>query len=178
MASKSRKPAARPAAFPHPHHDHARCSADALRTAEAVCTKRGTRLTEIRRRVLQAVWSSHAPVGAYDILAALNGERGRIAPMAVYRALEFLMENGLVHRLASLNAFIGCALAEEHHKAHFLICRGCKSATEMEGSAFARAVKKTLSAHGFTPESEIIEIQGLCTHCAKENPAREKQQTS
>jgi Fur family zinc uptake transcriptional regulator len=88
--------------------------------------------------------------------------------MAVYRALDFLMEHGLVHRLASLNAFIGCALATENHAAHFLICRGCKSATEMEGAALTRAVKKTLSAHGFVPETEIIEIQGLCAHCHKE----------
>ena len=152
-------------AFPHPHHDHSACAAEALRTAEAVCAARGTRLTDIRRRVLQTVWSSHTPIGAYDILAALNTDQGRIAPMAVYRALDFLMENGLVHRLASLNAFIGCALADEQHAAHFLICRCCKSATEMDGAAVTRAVKKTLDAHGFSPENEIIEIQGVCAHC-------------
>ncbi|MGE4064016.1 MAG: Fur family transcriptional regulator [Rhodospirillaceae bacterium] len=138
-----------------------------MRTAEAVCEKRGARLTAIRRRVLAAVWSSHAPVGAYDILAELNADRGKTAPMAVYRALDFLMEQGLVHRLASLNAFIGCALASESHTAHFLICRGCKSATEMDGAAVTRAVKKSLSAHGFFPETEIIEIQGLCAYCRK-----------
>ncbi len=165
MASRPRKLAA---IFPHPHHDHTRCAADAMRTAEALCAKRGARLTDIRRRVLKAVWASHAPMGAYDILAGLNAGTGKIAPMAVYRALDFLMEHGLVHRLASLNAFIGCALATESHAAHFLICRGCKSATEMEGAALTRAVKKTLSAHGFVPETEIIEIQGLCAHCHKE----------
>lgn len=165
MATPARKSAA---IFPHPHHDHARCAADAMRTAEALCAKRGARLTEIRRRVLKAVWASHTPMGAYDILAGLNAGTGKIAPMAVYRALDFLMEHGLVHRLASLNAFIGCAVATENHAAHFLICRGCKSATEMEGAALTRAVKKTLSAHGFVPETEIIEIQGLCAHCHKE----------
>lgn len=142
-----------------------------MRTAEAVCADHGVKLTDIRRKVLDAVWTSHAPIGAYDILAALNSGApgpgaGKIAPMAIYRALDFLMEQGLVHRLASLNAFVGCALARERHTAHFLICRGCKSATEMEGAAVTRAVRKTLSAHGFTAETEIIEIQGLCAHCA------------
>jgi Fur family zinc uptake transcriptional regulator len=169
MASRARKPhhaASRTGTFPHPHHDHAQCAAEAMRTAEAICAKRGARLTEIRRRVLTSVWSSHAPIGAYDILASLNADSGKIAPMAVYRALDFLMEHGLVHRLASLNAFIGCALADERHTAHFLICRACKSATEMDGAAVTRAVRKTLNAHGFTPETEIIEIQGLCAHCS------------
>lgn len=152
--------------FPHPHHDHAHCSATALRTAEAICAKRGARLTDIRRRVLASVWASHAPIGAYDILAALNANHGKIAPMAVYRALDFLMEHGLVHRLASLNAFVGCPLADVRHTAHFMICRGCKSTTEMKGAAVTRAVKKTLSAHGFISETEIIEIQGLCAHCS------------
>jgi Fur family zinc uptake transcriptional regulator len=172
MASRARKPhpaSSRTGIFPHPHHDHARCTADALRTAEAVCAKRGARLTDIRRRVLTSVWSSHAPIGAYDILAGLNADSGKIAPMAVYRALDFLMEHGLVHRLASLNAFVGCALADERHTAHFLICRACKSATEMDGAAVTRAVKKTLTAHGFIPEIEIIEIQGLCAHCSDQD---------
>jgi Fur family zinc uptake transcriptional regulator len=172
MPSRSPKPVSQKAhgrgIFPHPHHDHAQCAAAALHTAEALCAKRGARLTDIRRRVLTAVWASHAPIGAYDILAGLNADGGKIAPMAVYRALDFLMEQGLVHRLASLNAFIGCALASERHTAHFLICRACKSATEMDGAAVTRAVKKTLSAHGFIPETEIIEIQGLCAHCSKE----------
>jgi Fur family transcriptional regulator, zinc uptake regulator len=176
MATRSRTPASRSTResglFPHPHHDHGRCAADAMRTAEVLCAKRGARLTDIRRRVLTEVWTSHAPIGAYDILAGLNANRGKIAPMAVYRALDFLMEHGLVHRLASLNAFIGCASASERHTAHFLICRACKSATEMDAAAVTRAVKKTLSAHGFTPEAEIIEIQGLCAHCTKAGARR------
>lgn len=164
MASTPRD-VAHAAAFPHPRHDHARCTADALRTAEAVCAARGARLTDIRRRVLAAVWASHAPVGAYDILAALNADGGRIAPMAVYRALDFLMAQGLVHRLASLNAFVGCALAEARHAAHFLICRECRCAAEMTDPAFTRAVAKTLGAQGFAAESQIIEIQGVCARC-------------
>lgn len=167
MAKSSRTDTKPEAAFPRRGHDHHRCVADALSRAEAVCARRGARLTEIRRQVLELVWESHAPIGAYQILEKLAEGGKRPAPIAVYRALDFLMEQGLVHRLASLNAFIGCALASERHTAHFLICRACKSATEMDGAAVTRAVKKTLSAHGFTAEAEIIEIQGLCAHCSK-----------
>lgn len=156
------------AAFLDPHHDHTRCTATAMRTAEEVCAARGTRLTEIRRRVLSAVWRSHAPVGAYDILASLNAEGGKIAPMAVYRALDFLRDHGLVHRLASLNAFIGCAQAEEHHSAHFLICRNCKATAEMEEPHLTRAVDHALKTHGFTAEHQVVEIQGLCGACSAE----------
>jgi Fur family zinc uptake transcriptional regulator len=152
---------------PRAHHDHAKCAADAMRTAGDVCARRGARLTDIRRRVLNAVWAGHAPIGAYDILAALNAERGRIAPMAVYRALDFLIAQGLVHRLASLNAFVGCAQPRETHTAHFMICRVCKSATELDGATVTRAVRKVLSAHGFVAESEIVEVQGVCAHCGR-----------
>ena len=91
-------------------HDHRVCVKDALEQATAICAKRGARLTPIRRRVLELIWASHKPSGAYDILEALSQEsRGkRIAPPTVYRALDFLLEQGLIHRLESLNAFIGC----------------------------------------------------------------------
>ena len=90
-------------------HDHSRCVAEALAEAEALCAKQGTRLTTLRKRVLELVWASHKPLGAYDILGVLSEEDGRrAAPPTVYRALDFLLENGLVHRIASLNAFIGC----------------------------------------------------------------------
>ena len=90
-------------------HDHSHCVTHALGEAESLCTKSGVRLTDLRRRVLELVWQSHKPLGAYDILAVLSEQDGRrAAPPTVYRALDFLLENGLVHRIASLNAFIGC----------------------------------------------------------------------
>ena len=167
--SANRRPGTR--AFPHPDHDHARCAKQALARAESVCAERGTKLTEIRRRVLTAVWAGHAPVGAYDILARLNAGGGRTAPMAVYRALDFLMDQGLVHRLASLNAFIGCARTGAPHDAHFLICRSCRSAAEVEGPSFSQTMKKSLAAHRFVAEDEFVEIQGLCERCRKEGRA-------
>ena len=155
-----------PTAFPKPGHNHARCASDALRRAEDVCTARKVRLTDIRRRVLEAVWQSHIPVGAYDILSLLNAGGGRIAPVQVYRALEFLMDNDLVHRIASLNAFIGCAhMGEDNHAAQFLICRSCGSTAELESTPLKRALSQAVAERGFTIDSQIVEISGFCPHC-------------
>ena len=158
---------AAPHTFPKPGHNHAACAAAALRKAEALCAARKTRLTDIRRDVLEIVWQSHVPVGAYDILAELNRSGGKTAPMAVYRALEFLMQHGLVHRLASLNAFIGCAhMGEAAHAAQFLICRACGTAAELESAPLKRALDQAVAERGFTIDSQIVEISGVCPHCA------------
>lgn len=158
------------AAFPKPGHNHARCSSEALRRAEALCAARGVRLTDIRRAVLKLVWQSHVPVGAYGLLAQLNRGGGTVAPMAVYRALEFLMQQGLVHRLASLNAYIGCAHMNDNHAdghtAQFLICKNCGTAAELESAALTRALQQAVAERGFTMGTQIVEIGGLCPHCA------------
>ena len=152
-------------AFPTPDHDHGQCAASALASAETLCAARGARLTAVRRKVLELVWQSHAPVGAYDLLARLNRGGGRVAPIAVYRALDFLMAQGLVHRIASLNAYIGCSHAGHDHAAQFLICKGCGSAAELESPALRRALAKAVAGRGFTIDHEIVEISGLCPHC-------------
>ena len=95
-------------AFARPRHDHDHCVANALAAAEQVCATRGLKLTPLRRRVLELVWAGHGPVGAYDLLQALaEGDARAVQPPTVYRALEFLREAGLVHRIDTLNAFIG-----------------------------------------------------------------------
>ncbi|MDX2145153.1 MAG: Fur family transcriptional regulator [Rhodospirillaceae bacterium] len=134
--------AAVPHDFPDPHHDHAVCGAAAMAEADHVCRKRNARLTAFRRRVLEAIWADHAPIGAYDILARLNAHGERNAPMAVYRALEFLMENGLVHRLSSLNAYIGCRHAGRAHTGQFLICTRCNSVAELTSDAVHNSVER------------------------------------
>src|SRR5438105_15890371 len=95
--------------FPAPDHDHDRCTADALRHAERVCERRAQKFTPLRRRVLQALASSHRPLGAYEVIDELAKSMPRPAPITVYRALDFLMENGLVHRIESRNAYLACA---------------------------------------------------------------------
>ena len=95
-------------AFPAPDHDHDRCSSDAMAIAEALCVERGQRLTPIRRKVLDVLLGSHKPLGAYEIIDRLAPKGPRPAPITAYRALDFLRENGLVHRIESRNAFIAC----------------------------------------------------------------------
>src|SRR6187549_2302651 len=96
------------AAFPERDHDHGRCTADALKHAEALCAQRSQRLTPTRRQVLEVLLSSHKPLGAYEIIDRAAKRGTRHAPITVYRALEFLIENGLAHRIESRNAYIAC----------------------------------------------------------------------
>jgi Fur family transcriptional regulator, zinc uptake regulator len=147
-------------------HDHRRCIDTALAAAEAVCAERGVRLTDLRRRVLELVWRSHRPVGAYDLLEALAAERRRAAPPTVYRALDFLMEQGLVHRIHSLNAFVGCAAAGNTHAAQFLICSDCGDATEFDDEELGAALGRLGTERGFRVRSRVIELQGRCARCA------------
>src|ERR1039458_9984114 len=96
------------AAFPTPGHDHGRCASDAIAHAEAICAARKQRLTPVRRRVLEALLASHAPLGAYELIDRLALCGARPAPITIYRALDFLREQGLAHRIESRNAFIAC----------------------------------------------------------------------
>ncbi len=147
-------------------HDHSHCVSQALSDAEALCASQGLRLTALRKRVLELVWQSHKPLGAYDILASLSEEDGRrAAPPTVYRALDFLLENGLVHRIASLNAFIGCNQPEHLHQGQFLICRQCHAAIELEQAAISQAIVAAAAAVGFVVEGQTVEVLGLCAGC-------------
>ena len=87
------------------------------------------------------------------------------APPTVYRALDFLLENGLVHRIASLNAFIGCVHPGELHQGQFLICKACHAAIELELPAISQAIVAGAAAVGFAVESQTVEVVGLCAGC-------------
>lgn len=146
-------------------HDHAGCVAGAISTAEQVCLDRGLRFTAIRRRVLELVWNSHKPIGAYDILEILGKESSSAAPPTVYRALEFLIEAGLVHRLDSLNAFIGCPDPARRHAGQFLICMGCHAVTEISDVEIEALVAKRAAEQDFEALRQMLEIEGLCKNC-------------
>lgn len=148
-------------------HDHARCIASALDNAEQLCRRRGARLTGQRRQVLELIWQSHAPVGAYDLLEKMAAQegRGRVAPPTVYRALEFLLAHGLIHRIESLNAYIGCARPDASHAGHFLICRNCHAAAELQDARIEEALHQGAADLGFLVESETVELRGLCPQC-------------
>jgi Fur family zinc uptake transcriptional regulator len=153
--------------FPAPGHDHDRCLSDAMTVAEARCTERGQRLTPIRREVLAALLASHQPLGAYEIMERVSPAGPRPAPITVYRALEFLRENALVHRIESRNAFVACVHAHAiGDLVVFLICERCGAVGEASSPEVATTLKSAARAVGFTPKSPVIEVGGVCTHCA------------
>jgi Fur family zinc uptake transcriptional regulator len=154
--------------FPAPDHDHDRCTAEGLLHAEQVCGLRGQRFTSIRRSVLRALLSSHRPLGAYEVIDEVAKSMPRPAPITVYRALDFLMENGLVHRIESRNAYLACA--HDHDAAAlvaFLICNGCGSVGEIPAAPLAQDINNAARASGFVPALSVVEITGVCAHCQR-----------
>ena len=158
-----------PRAFPPATHDHDDCVANAMATAEKLCRDRGLRFTALRQRVLTLVWDSHKPVGAYDILERLSAEGRRAAPPTVYRALDFLIEAGLVHRLDSLNAFIGCPDPARSHSGQFLICRRCRTVAELDDPEIDELVGAKAATFGFSAVHQMLEIQGVCRNCREQD---------
>jgi len=168
MKSESRvaKKAPNRAVFPAPGHDHERCTSDAIAHAEEICAARHERLTPIRRAVLEALLSSHQPLGAYELIERVATRGARPAPITIYRALDFLREQGLVHRIESRNAFIACV--QNHDSGDpvvFLICEKCGAVGEAAAAAVADTIKSASRAVGFTPKTPVIEISGICAHC-------------
>jgi Fur family zinc uptake transcriptional regulator len=144
-----------------------------LDRADIACGARGAKLTDLRRQVLGLVLSSTKPAGAYDILNALREDHKGAAPPTVYRALDFLLEQGLVHKVESLSAFVGCAHDADHghshpatdHAAQFLICRTCGRATEFDNPDVLAALQKIADTVGFLVETSLVEAKGLCDNC-------------
>jgi Fur family zinc uptake transcriptional regulator len=152
--------------FQSPDHDHARCEASVIADAEAACAARGTRLTKLRRQVLAVLASGHRPLGAYEIMDRLAAEGPRPAPITVYRALDFLMQNGLAHRLASRNAFLACSHGHAPSESViFLICEHCGDVGEAGSNGVREAIGSTARDVGFSPRMPVIEVTGLCAHC-------------
>ena len=145
--------------------DDGACVESALEQAEALCRDRGARLTPLRRRVLEIIWESHAPLGAYDVLQRMNAEGGRSAPPTVYRALDFLLKHGLIHRIESQKAFVGCAKSADSHHALFFICRDCGNVAETHSEAIGRAIEASATRAGFLVETPVMEINGRCQEC-------------
>lgn len=153
-------------AFPAPDHDHGRCAEDAFLHAERVCAGRGQKFTPIRRQVLAALLSSHKPLGAYEVIEELAKDMPKPAPITVYRALDFLMENGLVHRIESRNAFLACAHDhDETAVVAFLICEICGSAGEIPSTSLTQSFNEAARSTGFVPKLSVVEITGTCAHC-------------
>ncbi|RYY17602.1 MAG: transcriptional repressor [Alphaproteobacteria bacterium] len=143
-----------------------------LDQAAEACARHGARLTEIRRRVLGLIIESRGPLGAYALLDRLKAERGNATPVTVYRALDFLLEHGLVHKIERLNAFIACSDQGPHehtHAAQFLICRLCGTVAELEDHSIAEAIASAANRTGFQPMRATIEVEGTCAACFNGN---------
>lgn len=148
-------------------HDHGRCQRQLLSAATQLCEQRKLKLTSRRRQVLEILLARHQPMGAYDILDELNarGDGDNAAPPIVYRALEFLLDQGLVHRIESRNAYISCVHPGHRRGAQFLICRGCDRVAEIDGDDHALLAEA--DKLDFEVDHYVIEISGICAGCQK-----------
>lgn len=154
---------------PHSHdHNHSDCIESALATAESLCLSQGQKLTKVRRRSLELIWQSHRPLGAYQLLAKLAEEGFNSAPPTVYRALDFLLSAGLIHKVESMNAYLGCAHADKPHKGYFLICDACHNVMELEYQDIHTALLTKAKQHGFEIRANTIELTGLCETCLEQ----------
>jgi Fur family transcriptional regulator, zinc uptake regulator len=146
-------------------HDHGHCSADVLARADSLVQARRARLTPVRRRVLEILLEQHRAMGAYDVLQRLAAEGLGSQPPVAYRALEFLVEQGLAHRVDRLNAFTACMHPGEAHAPAFLICRVCHTVAEATAGPVREALDAAAGAVGFVVEGSTVEALGLCPQC-------------
>jgi Fur family zinc uptake transcriptional regulator len=148
-------------------HDHAHCAGDVLARADLLAEQRGARMTPVRRRTLEILLEQHRAMGAYDVLQRLAEDGFGNQPPVAYRALEFLVENGLAHRIRRLNAFAACMHPGDDHSPAFLICRVCDHVAEAPGQRARAAIEAAAAPLGFVVERTSIEALGLCPACAE-----------
>ena len=146
-----------------------------LDRADNLCKQRGATLTDLRRHVLGLVLDAAAPPGAYELLDQLRLTRRGAAPPTIYRALDFLLAHGLIHKVERLSAFVGCvtgctAKPEDDartHAAQFFICRLCRRVIEMQNDDVSRALTRAAVVAGFSISNATIEAEGRCSTCAR-----------
>ncbi len=149
----------------HGEHDHSHCQSQALEAAQEQCKKQGLRLTKIRSQVLEIIWASHNPIGAYDVLQKLQEQGHKPAPPTAYRALDFLVSANLVHRIESLNAYIGCPSPDANHQCQFYICTECGHIAEVHNQDVAQSLSEGAKELGFITKQPVIEVHGTCRDC-------------
>lgn len=150
------------------HHVHD--AAEFIAAVQQTCAQRGLRLTPIRAGILRLIAQAGQPIKAYDLLAKVSqGEgEGAAAPPTVYRALDFLLANGFIHKLASVNAFVACHHpSAEQHTPPFLLCTRCHTAVELEDERVVELLDTQARAQGFSPHSQTLEVHGVCAACVQ-----------
>jgi Fur family transcriptional regulator, zinc uptake regulator len=152
--------------FPEANHNHESCKHSILETAEKRCRENGVRFTQQRRQVLEILAESHQAMGAYEILDRFKPKsKGRTAPVTIYRALDFLIENNLAHRLNSLNAFVACSGPHDLQGVQFLVCKMCQTVAELSTPSIYEAIEKETQSADFTMTTPMVEIRGICRGC-------------
>lgn len=136
-----------------------------LAAAERHCSARGSKLTALRRQVLELVLNYEGVVKAYEVLADLQRERGIAAPPTVYRALDFLVEHGLLHRVEALNGFIVCDHFECKHEGLILVCETCGKVQELDATECMQALRAASTASGFQVRPQNLVLTGICRGC-------------
>ncbi len=149
------------------HHDHGACAGALMARAEAQVAAQGARLTPVRRRVLEILLEDHRARGAYEVLQRLAADGFGNQPPVAYRALDFLVAQGLAHRVQRLNAFTACMHPGESHAAAFLICRACNAVAEAQATPALAALDRAAADLGFAVERATVEALGLCPRCAE-----------
>lgn len=148
-------------------HDHAACVAEGIAVAEAFCQKEHLRFTPVRRKVLEILLQEHKAMGAYAVLDRLSEDGFGSQPPVAYRALDFLVEHGFVHKIERLNAFIACAHPGQSHAPAFMVCRVCDAVAEARSEPAKGSLGAAARASGFRIERTIVEAEGVCPDCAE-----------
>lgn len=151
----------------HEHLPHHHDGKGFVREVERASKERGLRLTPMRKEVLELIAAERKPVKAYDLLDRLRQNHGNAAPPTVYRALDFLLENGFIHKLESINSFVSCHHPADAHQVPFLICDICSSAQEVCDERVAEVIEAQALALGFRPQAQTLEVHGVCKNCSK-----------
>ena len=166
------KPSIRPRPCIDPNCRGRHSPSERIALAVSICEGRGVQMTELRRRILELLWASGRPTGAYELIAAVARRDSRpVGPPTVYRALEFLMAQGLVARIASLNAYVPCVHPERDHDCVFFICSGCRASVELEDPRIVGLLAEDAAALGFVATRRTVEIEGVCARCAEAGAA-------
>lgn len=152
-------------------HDHMHCVETAIAAAEAHCAAEGLRFTPVRRAALEILLREHRAIGAYELLDRLHEAGFGTQPPVAYRALDFLVTNGLAHKIERLNAFIACAHPGAPHSPAFLICRKCDAVAEAQSAAAQGTLGEAAHAAGFKIERIVAEALGVCPGCLEKTDA-------
>ena len=145
-------------------HNHNLCYENSMKAFHKHCLEKNLKLTPLRLKVFELLLKDHRPLGAYQILNTLSKDGLNFTPPVIYRVLDFLIEQGFVHKIKNLNAFIACSHPENTHSPTFMICRKCEKVAEIDLKESGIKLDKNLFSD-FQIEESIIEVIGICKSC-------------